>query len=202
VFESAVGGTDTVISSVTYYLSNSYEVENVILAGSTAISAHGNSYDNTLTGNNAANILNGYAGNDRLVGNGGTDSLGGGDGADVLAGGLGNDVLDGGAGADSFQFDTALSATANVDRIAGFSAADDTILLSRAVFTAFTATGTLAASAFVVGTTAADAGDRIVYDQAAGRIFYDADGSGTASAILFAEVARGAVLTSADFQIF
>jgi Ca2+-binding RTX toxin-like protein len=202
VFEAAGGGTDTVISSVTFYLSNSYEVENVTLAGSTAISAHGNSFANSFTGNNANNILNGYAGNDRLVGNGGNDSLAGGDGADLLAGGLGNDVLDGGVGADRFQFDTALSASANVDRIAGFSAADDTIALSRAVFTAFAATGMIAASAFVVGTAAADAADRIVYDQASGRIFYDADGSDAGAAILFAQVAAGTVLTSADFQVF
>ena len=160
---------------------------------------YGNSLANGLTGNNAANILNGYAGGDRLIGNGGNDSLSGGDGADVLAGGLGNDVLDGGAGADSFQFDSALSATANVDRIAGFVAADDTILLNRAVFTGIGADGALAASAFQIGVAANDAADRIVYDQASGRIFYDADGSGAGTAILFATVTAGTVLSAADF---
>jgi Ca2+-binding RTX toxin-like protein len=201
VIEVAGGGVDTIYSAITFYLSNSYEVENVILSGSSAISAYGNNLGNTLTGNNAANILNGYAGNDRLIGNGGNDSVAGGDGADLLAGGLGNDVLDGGAGADSFRFDTTLHATWNVDRINGFSAADDTILLDNDVFIALPNTGVLSAAQFRLGTTAGDADDRILYDQASGKIFYDPDGSGAAVAVLFAQVGSGTLLTSADFQI-
>ena len=54
-------------------------------------------------------------------------------------------------------------------------------------------------SAFHKGTSAADASDRIVYDQAAGKIFYDADGTGAAAQILFATVTAGTPLTHADF---
>ena len=80
---------------------------------------------------------------------------------------------------------------------------DDTILLDRAIFTELAADGELAASAFRNGTAAADANDRIIYDAATGRIFYDADGDAAgADAILFATVTAGKPLTNADFVGF
>jgi Ca2+-binding RTX toxin-like protein len=88
-----------------------------------------------------------------------------------------------------------------VDAIADFSAANDTIFLSREVFTELTS-GTLRAGAFHLGTAAHDATDRIVYDKASGKIFYDADGIGGAAAMLFATVTPGTALTHADFSGF
>ncbi|HWT13405.1 MAG TPA: hypothetical protein VN231_11670, partial [Allosphingosinicella sp.] len=58
------------------------------------------------------------------------------------------------------------------------------------------------AAAFRQGAAAADASDRIVYDQATGQLFYDGDGSGAAAQILFATVAAGTALTSADFIVY
>ncbi|MFN3389359.1 MAG: hypothetical protein ACK40O_10540 [Allosphingosinicella sp.] len=276
VIEGLNGGNDTVMSSVTYWLSNAYEVENLILTGDAAINGTGNKFANSLTGNAAANRLNGGAGADRmsggdgndtyivddlgdrvyeasatggydtvissvsfflagiavealqlsgtdaingtgnsannsLVGNGaanvlsglgGADSIDGGAGDDRISGGAGHDTLRGGGGADGFVFDSALSAAANVDQILDFSVADDTIYLSRTVFTALGANGELPAGAFVSGTAATDADDRILYDQATGRIFYDADGSDAGAAILFAQVSAGTALTAADFAVF
>ena len=101
-----------------------------------------------------------------------------------------------------FYFDTALSATKNVDRIDSFSVAEDTIMLDRTVFTGVGANGTLSSSAFFAGTAAQDADDRIVYDSASGKIFYDADGSGGGAAVLFAQVAAGTALTNLDFQAY
>ena len=49
--------------------------------------------------------------------------------------------------------------------IADFGAADDTIALDDAVFAGLGA-GALDANAFVIGTAAQDADDRIIYDQA------------------------------------
>jgi Ca2+-binding RTX toxin-like protein len=106
--------------------------------------------------------------------------------------------MTGNAGADSYYFDTAPGA-ANIDRITDFSGPDDTIRLNRTIFSGIAAPGSLPASAFAQGTAAADANDRILYDSATGRIFYDADGAGGAAAILFARVTAGTVLTSADF---
>ena len=99
------------------------------------------------------------------------------------------------------MFETAPGA-ANVDRVLEFSAADDGFSLARSIFTQAGAGGVLAAAAFRQGAAAADASDRIVYDAATGKLFYDSDGTGAAAQLQFATVAAGTVLTSADFLIF
>jgi Ca2+-binding RTX toxin-like protein len=192
ITETSTGGTaDLVRSTATSYTLAAF-VENLVLDGTAAISATGNTLNNVMTGNAAANSLSGSAGN---------DTLNGGLGNDVLIGGAGNDSLNGSTGQDAFVFNTALSATTNLDRIASFVAADDTIRLENAIFTTLTTTGTLAASAFVAGTAALDAGDRIIYSSATGQIWYDSDGTGAAAKILFATVTSGTVMSSADFVI-
>ncbi|HEU0098207.1 MAG TPA: hypothetical protein VFQ67_05460 [Allosphingosinicella sp.] len=182
VVEASGGGTDRVLSAVSYSLAGIY-VEKLTLTGAGVTDATGNSLANELTGNDAANVLRGE------------------DGADSLYGKGGNDILSGGAGADRFYFDTALGA-GNVDTIGSFSAADDTIMLSRTIFSGIGSDGTIAAGAFVNGTAAADADDRILYDSATGKIFYDADGSGAGAAMLFAQVAAGTALTNVDFSAY
>jgi Ca2+-binding RTX toxin-like protein len=72
VAENALGGKDTVQSSVSYTLGSN--LENLILTGSAAINGTGNSLNNTVTGNSGANTLDG------------------GTGADTLTGGLGDDI--------------------------------------------------------------------------------------------------------------
>ena len=97
-------------------------------------------------------------------------------------------------GADTFAFTTALGA-GNVDTIVDFDG-DDIIALDNAVFTGL-ADGALDPNAFVVGTAAHDADDRIIYDNATGNLYFDADGSGTGSAaVLFAMLQNGRVLTA------
>lgn len=189
VTELRAQGTDTVKSSVSYTLGSYVEVLQLIGTGS--ISGTGNALNNTVAGTTGNNVLDGGAGVDKVWGGAGNDSVNG---------GLGNDNLYGNLGQDSFLFDTALSASTNLDRIWDFKAVDDTIVLDRSVFTGLASDGVLAASAFHTGTAAADADDRIIYDQVSGNIFYDADGVGGAAAILFAQVNAGAVLTNADFS--
>jgi len=118
-----------------------------------------------------------------------------------LLGGTGNDALSGGTGADTFVFDTALNASANVDAISDFVAVDDTIELLQSVFSGLAATGTLGPNGFQAGSSALDASDRIIYDQSTGRIYYDADGLGGVAQVLFATVTPGTALTNADFKI-
>ena len=113
----------------------------------------------------------------------------------------GNDTLTGGGGADSFVFNTALNVTTNVDHITDFSVPNDTIWLDEAVFTALSPTGILAASAFAIGTAAADASDRIIYNPTSGALLYDADGTGARAAVLFATLDPGLMLTNTDFHI-
>ncbi len=80
--------------------------------------------------------------------------------------------------------------------------ADDTFRLENTgVFTALTATGTLAASAFVVGAAAADALDRIIYNSSTGIVSYDSDGTGANAAIAFAKVTPLTALTNLDFFV-
>jgi Ca2+-binding RTX toxin-like protein len=151
-----------------------------------AANGTGNGQANTLTGDGGANQLSGLGGNDVLKGNGGADKLLGGVGADKLYGGVGKDVLNGGGGpdADKFYFDVSPT-LANADSIAGWDIGKDKIMLDDDIFTALgtgTAAGApLAAAKFYAGTAAHDADDRIIYDSATGRLYYDADGNGHTS---------------------
>jgi Ca2+-binding RTX toxin-like protein len=106
VTETALAGTDTVISTVSLTLA--INAENLTLSGIATIGM-GNIGDNVIMGNNIANNLNGGAGNDNLSGGSGSDylygqadndSLDGGADADILYGGTGNDTLSGSTGND------------------------------------------------------------------------------------------------------
>ncbi|UVO52933.1 calcium-binding protein [Sphingomonas sp. SUN039] len=173
VFENAAGGYDTVYTLSSYRLAAGQSIEELTanLPSSTA------SLD--LTGNEFANALYGNAGANRL------------------AGGDGSDTLTGYAGADLFVFDTTLG-NGGVDRIVDFDVGTDKIALDDAMFGGMTS---LSASAFVTGSAAADADDRIIYDSVTGALYFDPDGNGAASAVQFATLGTGLALTAADFVI-
>jgi Ca2+-binding RTX toxin-like protein len=143
--------------------------------------------------------LYGEGGNDTLTGKGGGDYLFGGSGGDWLDGGASSDILNGGEGMDYFAFTSALGA-GNVDTIQDFSAGD-TIALSYAVFSQ-AGSYNLAGTAFKLGTAAATAAHRIVYNEATGELFYDADGTGAAAQIKFAVIANHAQLSAANFLVW
>nr|WP_171015568.1 calcium-binding protein [Methylobacterium sp. L1A1] len=175
--EAADQGNDTVLSTISYKLMAGQSIERLQFAssaGSSNLNLTGNELANTITGNDGSNVLDGGAGADLLYGRG---------------------------GADTFVFSTALGTT-NVDRVNDFSSVDDTIQLARSVFKVLPL-GVLDEAAFkVMGTTAIDASDRILYNKSTGALFYDADGSGTASAaIQFGALDNKATLTAADFLI-
>jgi len=213
------GGIDRVVSSLTVSLSlpGRLGIENLRLTGSDDLNGTGNALSNTIVGNIGDNriygldgndTLNGLAGNDRLSGGDGDDRLLGGLGNDLLVGGNGNDTLDGqdgadtiftGGGADRVMFSTPLGA-GNVDSVVDFAPGTDSFLLSSAVFTGLPA-GTLAAGAFVIGAAAADADDRIIYNDVSGALSFDADGSNAGAQQQFASLAPGLALTNNDFVI-
>ena len=120
-------------------------------------------------------------------------SLFGNVGNNVLNGLGGNDTLRGLGGADNFVFSTALGA-GNVDTIADYQSGVDRIYIDNVVFTGLTE-GNLAAGAFVTGTAAVDADDRIIYNSTTGALSFDAQGSGRGSgsgaAVQFATCRRG-----------
>jgi Ca2+-binding RTX toxin-like protein len=102
VFESLDGGTDTILSTVSFYLYA--HVEGLVLQGGSAnLFGSGNDRDNTLTGNDGNNLLLGWDGNDTIAGNAGNDVLYGVEGADSLLGGAGIDNLIGGNGNDTLD---------------------------------------------------------------------------------------------------
>jgi len=118
----------------------------------------------------------------------------------VLDGGLGKDVLNGGAGADTFRFSTALGRD-NIDRIATFDHAVDTIQLDNDIFAALSA-GPLAAGGFGLGKVATDAEMHILYDTASKSLFFDADGAGGVAAVKFATIATlSGTLDHTDFFV-
>jgi Ca2+-binding RTX toxin-like protein len=173
------------------------------------LSAHGDTFvgannlfsGDTVFGLAGADTLVGNGGNDRLDGGADDDVLRGGAGHDLINGGWGNDRLEGATGWDSFLFNTTLSATMNVDQISDFVVVDDTIQLENAVFTALTTTGTLASGAFRIGSAAADADDRIIYNPSTGAMIYDPNGSAVGGAIQFASLSTGLSLTNADLLV-
>jgi len=177
VTENLNQGTDLVSSRLTYTLPAN--VESLTLTGTAAVNGTGNGLVNLITGNSAANQLKGLAGND------------------ILDGGTGNNVLTGGTGNDFFRFTT----SGHVDTITDYNVVNDTVQLDNAVFTALTATGTLAAGRFRVGAQALDANDNVLYNKTAGTLWYDADGNGAGAAVQIAVIGSGLNLTNADIVV-
>jgi Ca2+-binding RTX toxin-like protein len=184
-------GIDTIISTISRNLAAYASIERLTLAGTASISGTGNGINNVIIGNLAANILLGEGGNDVLSGLGGNDRL---------FGGVGNDTLTGGLNNDAFVFNTPPNAL-NRDTITDFVPADDTIQLENAVFTRLVANGTLVSGNFFAGPAAHDANDYIVYNQATGALFYDANGNGAGGAVQFATISNRPTLTNADFLV-
>ena len=108
------GGTDTVLSDVSWTLADGFE--NLTLRGSGNIAA---------TGNNGANILIGNSGNNFFNPRGGDDTIQAGAGNDLIrlgGGGVpsyGTKVIDGGAGFDTLDFGGFAKSAIVVDLAAG-----------------------------------------------------------------------------------
>lgn len=187
--ELASGGTDRVFTAVTSTLAANIEVG--ALTGNAAISLTGNTLNNILGGNDAANTLSGGDGDDVLVGLGGNDTLLGGNGADRLVGGSGADTLTGGAGRDTFVL--SLFDDSGADTITDFVSGTDQIQLVNPLLY-----GAVPAAAFRLGTQALDADDLLIYDKAAGKLYFDADGNGAEAKVLIATFSANTTLAATD----
>jgi serralysin len=222
----AGGGNDTLVSSaggdalrggadidtISYFGSNA--AVNVNLNGATASGGYaqgdtiagfenltGSDFADTLAGNTGGNTIIGGLGADSINAWIGNDSVIGGVGNDSLIGERGNDTLEGGQGVDRFYFNTALDPATNIDIVNDFNVTDDFLMLSSLVFTGLGAKGFLATSSFAavtVGGNATIASHRIVYEQASGKVFYDADGSGATMKVHFATISANTALSAAD----
>jgi serralysin len=174
-----------------------------------AVSWTGSSASEQYGGTQYGDRLSGSSGDDKLYGFGGSDILSGGNGLDYLTGGTGNDkiyggdgkdTLYGGANKDIFIFNTKLSSS-NVDKIADYMVADDTIYLENKYMTKLKA-GKLASSAFWKGSKAHDSSDRIIYNPTKGYLYYDADGTGSQyKQVLVATMSKSLKMASGEFYV-
>jgi len=175
VIEAAGQGSDIVYALADYTLAAGSDIERLSAIDWTLTNAL------NLTGNALANLIEGNAG------------------VNVLNGGDGSDTLVGFGGADTFAFTTALGA-GNVDTILDFVHGTDKLALENAIFDQLVP-GALGASLFHAGAAATDEDQRIIYDQATGNLYYDADGNGAQAAVLFATLQSHPVLTASDFIV-
>lgn len=141
-----------------------------------------------------------------LQGGAGADTLRGEAGNDTIYGGASRDALSGGAGQDKFVFNTR-TGRSNVDTVADFVAGTDSIWLDNAIFKALGKKGSLAkpqklgSDAFVTGTRAQDAEDRIVYDRKSSKLYYDEDGRGAKAQVQIAALSKGLKMSAGDFFV-
>lgn len=174
IVETASGGFDKVTATASYTLSDNVEYL-LLAAGAGNIDATGNKGNNTLIGNNGDNVINGKGGVDTLIG---------------------------GGGHDTFVFDW----SANLPvwgLIKDFTVGEDKIALSRTAYFGFSqeAAGALPAADFMYGTKATHAGATMLYDQATGNLFYDADGLGGKQAVKIATLLGAPDLHASDIVL-
>jgi Ca2+-binding RTX toxin-like protein len=174
VIEASGGGSDSVSSSIGYTLPS--EVERLTLTGTAGVDGHGNTLNNTIVGNSGNNLLRGSTGNDTLTG---------------------------GAGLDVFRFSSALNVSTNVDTLTDFNPTDDNLQLENSIFSKLTTTGVLSTSNFRANTsgTPSDSNDFVLFETDAGKLFYDADGSGSGAKLLIATLTGLPALTAADIFV-
>ena len=104
----------------------------------------------------------------------------------------------GGLGQDSFYF-TDILTVANIDRIIGYSAVDDSMVLSKSVFLALGLTMT--ADEFYTGAAAHDNTDHIIYNKVTGALVYDSNANVAGGTFIVAYIDKGLTLSFSDFVL-
>ena len=158
--------------------------------------------NDTITTTKAVKGKTATAEEDVIDGKKGNDKIKAGAGEDTLIGGAGRDTLSGGADKDAFVFNKKLGAS-NVDLIKDFKHDIDVIHLDDKIFKKIGPT--LEAKEFYAkkgATEAHDKNDRIIYDKATGKLYYDADGNKDGkAAVHFATLNKHPTLDAGDFLI-
>ncbi len=153
----------------------------VIGAATVIENVHTGDGNDVLIGNDADNNLFGWRGD---------DNISGGIGDDLLFGGTGMDTLSGGTGSDIFSYS---SADEGRDSILDFSHAADVFHFDYAEF-GQSSTGVLSADHFFVSSVQVDTTDACFYFEV-DILWYDADGTGDATAEQIAQVMGDLVQT-------
>ncbi|MFM6898616.1 MAG: hypothetical protein ACKPKF_15440, partial [Microcystis panniformis] len=135
-----------------------------------------------------------------IIGSSNDDILTGTADNDILIGGLGNDTLTGGAGGDQFTFN---NLNEGIDTITDFlSSQGDKITVSAAGFGGGLAAGVAITTAqFVLGTTALNASNRLIYNIINGVLSFDADGTNILVPVQIATLSSKPTLTASDILV-
>ncbi len=156
--------------------------------------------EDQIDGKGGKDKLSGLDGDDTITGGGGKDVLEGGAGDDTLSGGGGRDKYIGGSGIDTYVFDAHVTPTSLFDHLS-FAAVkrradvivdyekDEKIILDSDVFKGL-AKGSLGANQFHVGEKAEAFAHRIIYDESAGLLIYDRNGSAVAGDAIIAKIGK------------
>jgi Ca2+-binding RTX toxin-like protein len=155
------------------------------------------------SGRGADDIL-GATGAERLSGLDGADSLDGQAGNDTLIGGLGADVLTGGLGNDAFRFQRVAESGDSILDFHKVTGDKDQIQIQALGFGGGLTTGLLAVGAFQAraDNVAQDGTDRFIFRTTDTTLWYDADGTGAAAAVMLADLQAGVSLVASDILIF
>ncbi|OYW47412.1 MAG: hypothetical protein B7Z36_03430 [Novosphingobium sp. 12-63-9] len=188
VREGPLGGTDTVVASVSYSLS-AYVDRLELASGAGNIKATGNYQSNVLIGNEGDNVLDGRGGADTLTGGAGHDSF------------VFGTWYVGGVGAGPFGAST--STQILPDSVTDFNPGEDHLDLSRLAYAGLKLLpkGTLLDVNFALGTAATTQDHHVIYNQSTGVLWYDDDGSGAHAAVKIATLANHADLHASDIVL-
>ena len=155
----------------------------------------------------SGDILDGPGGNDTLIGQDGFDYLLGGDGDDSLNGGFGYDLFTGGAGADRFVFNNGFEGGAFAgggEVITDFQTGVDKIAFIGATsgFASFTLGQNLVLGAVNGGGfNGATGGPVLIYDSAAGALWFDSNGNAAGGLNYLASLLGLPTLVASDFIV-
>lgn len=171
----------------------------LISGGSGNDSLNGGYGNDVMSGEDGRDLITGGVGNDLVFAGSGADWVDGGEGNDTISGGSDRDTMKGGAGSDVFVFED-LPSLEDVDRILDFETYCDSIFLNYSVF-GKPSIAALSGDFFAanVGGVAVSSSDRVIYDTATGKVYYDSDGSGSGERILFAILNHSLNLTMENF---
>ncbi len=159
-------------------------------------------------GNLAANVIVGGGGSDMLEGRAGNDTLAGREGHDTLVGGFGHDTFAFGytpqtAALNSGGFEPLAAGSA--DTVNDFVSGVDRFSLASGAFDFMHShTGGLKAAQFGLVGSVLTGHELVLYDQATGDLSSTGHGGGPggSTAVVFAHVTPGMVLTFHDFEWF
>ncbi len=161
-----------------------------------------------IEGTTEADRIAALARDDTLLSNENDDMIEGGEGNDTLFRGTGSssstnssedqDSLDGGAGNDSFFF---YQLDGQADQITDCEAGVDSIVVLGDNLGEDLTPGAVSEDQFVIGTEATDGGDRFIYNEATGSLFFNPDGTGATAQVTLVTLDGNPRLNAADLLV-